>query len=273
MLEFNSQTATTSGGCQSTMLRSSTPDTAQWQLTNLWWDGEQADGTRDYVLVQFTDIIGNAGYHVHRHDIITSAKLRYFVDLTASSNSVGNYAGVHEVLKPWEATTATYNSFAGNRGLIVNEDYSSVQVGIARAEVAGWNEVDVTSSLGPWQAGRLNNGWILVPTGGNDGAALQSCNAPADRRVNLRVYYQQAPPAPPSPPSRPPSPPRPPPKPPPPPPPPLDVIILSGPSASRSTWIRSTQPATVQAEAPYLNNVIWWDGNSVDESNRDYVLL
>jgi hypothetical protein len=29
----------------------------------------------------------------------------------------------------------------------------------------------------------------------------------------------------------------------------------------------------VQADAPYPNNVIWWDGNSVDESNRDYVLL
>jgi hypothetical protein len=271
MLEFNSQTVNVTGGCQSTMLRSSTPNTAQWQQTNLWWDGLQADGTRDYVLVQFTDIIGNAHYHVHRHDIITSAKLRYFVDTSASADSVGDYASLHEILKPWAATTTTYNSFAGNRGLIVNEDYSSVEVGIVRAEVAGWNEVDVTSSLRPWQAGGQNHGWILVPTGGNNGAALRSCNSPADRRVNLRVYYQHAPPAPPSPPSRPPSPPRPPPRPPPPPPPPLGVIILSGPSASRSTWIRSTQNET--AQAPAANNVIWWDGNSRDESNRDYVLL
>ena len=271
MREFNSETATVSGGCQSTMLRSSTPDIAMGQQTNLWWDGEQADGTRDYVLVQFTDIIGNAGSQVHRHDIITSAKLRYFVDLSASSNSVGDYAGVHEPLKPWDATTTTYNSFAGNRGLIANEDYSSVEVGIAYATAAGWNEVDVTVSVGAWQAGRPNNGWIFVPTGGNDGAALRSCNSPADRRVNLRVFYQHAPPSPPSPPSRPPSPPRPPPRPPPPPPPPLDAIILSGPAASMSTWIRSTQPATVQA--PAANNVIWWDGNSRDESNRDYVLL
>ncbi|KOO53646.1 hypothetical protein Ctob_015816, partial [Chrysochromulina tobinii] len=186
VVEFNSQTATVTGGCQSTMLRSSTPDTAMGQQTNLWWDGEQNDGTRDYVLVQFTDIIGNANYHVHTHEIITSAKLRYYVDLSASSNSVGNYAGVHEPLKPWNAATTTYNSFAGNRGLIANEDYSSVEVGIAYATVAGWNEVDVTSSFGAWQAGGANHGWILVPTGGNDGAALRSCNSPADRRVNLR---------------------------------------------------------------------------------------
>jgi len=29
----------------------------------------------------------------------------------------------------------------------------------------------------------------------------------------------------------------------------------------------------VQAQAPYPNNVIWWDGNTVDETDRDYVLL
>ena len=270
-LEFNGQTATVSGGCQSTMLRSSAPNTAQGQQTNLWWDGEQDDGTRDYVLVQFTDIIGNANYHVQPHGILTSAKLRYFVDTTASANSVGDYAGVHEILKPWDASTATFNSFAGNRGLIVNEDYSSVEVGIAYATVAGWNEVDVTLSVRAWQAGGPNHGWILVPTGGNNGAALRSCNSPADRRLNLRVYYQHAPPAPPSPPSQPPLPPRPPPKPPPPPPPPLDAIILSGPAASMSTMIRSMQPAT--AHAPTADSVIWWDGNSRDETNRDYVLL
>jgi hypothetical protein len=273
MRDFNSETATVSGGCQSTMLRSSTPNTAMWQSTNLWWDGLQVAGTRDYVLVQFTDIIGNAGYHVQPHDIITSAKLRYFVDISASADSVGDSASLHEILKPWAATTTTYNSFAGNRGLIVGEDYSSVQVGIANANPAGWYEVDVTMSVGAWKSGGPNNGWIWVPTGGNNGAALRSCNSPPDRRVNLRVYYQHAPPAPPSPPRPPPKPPRPPPKPPPPPPPPLDAIIISGPSASMSTWIRSTQPTIVQAQAPYPNNVIWWDGNSRNEADRDYVLL
>ena len=273
MLEFNSQTAISSGGCQSTMLRSSEPNIANGQLTNLWWDGLQVAGYRDYVLVQFTAIFGSAYNLIKPHDIITSAKLRYFVDLSASADSVGDYASLHEILKPWAATTTTYNSFAGNRGLLVNEDYRSVEVGIAPATPAGWYEIDVTMSVGAWQSGGPNHGWIWVPTGGNNGAALRSCNSPADRRVNLRVFYQQAPPAPPSPPSRPPSPPRPPPKPPPPPPPPRDAIILSGPSASMSTWIRSTQPTTVQAQAPYPNNVIWWDGNSVDETDRDYVLL
>ena len=273
MLEFNSQTAISSGGCQSTMLRSSEPGIAFGQLTNLWWDGLQVAGYRDYVLVQFTAIFGSAYNLIKPHDIITSAKLRYFVDLSASADSVGDYASLHEILKPWAATTTTYNSFAGNRGLLVNEDYRSVEVGIAPATPAGWYEIDVTMSVGAWQSGGPNHGWIWVPTGGNNGAALRSCNSPADRRVNLRVFYQQAPPAPPSPPSRPPSPPRPPPKPPPPPPPPLDAIIITGPSASMSTWIRSTQPTTVQAQAPYPNNVIWWDGNSVDETDRDYVLL
>eukprot|EP00900_Chrysochromulina_parva_P016882 jgi/Chrpa1/25195/Chrysochromulina_OHIO_Genome00027399-RA len=271
MLEFNSQTATTSGGCQSTMLRSSEPGIAFGQLTNLWWDGLQVAGYRDYVLVQFTAIIGSAYYLIKPHDIVTSAKLRYFVDIAASTNSVGDYAGVHNIIKPWDATTATYNSFAGNRGLLVDEDYSSVQVGIAYATVPGWNEVDVTSSIRGWLAGGQNHGWIFLPTGGNDGAALQSCNAPADRRVNLRVNYQPAPPAPPSPPKPPPSPPSPPRSPPKPPPPPLQTLTITGPSASRSTWIRSTQPTT--AQAPTADHVIWWDGNSVDESNRDYVLL
>merc|ERR1719197_1485605 len=90
---------------------------------------------------------------------------------------------------------------------------------------------------------------------------MRGCLAPANVRVNLQVFYQHAPPTPPSPPLPPPPPPHE----------PHDVTTLSGPSASKSTWIRSTQPATVQPDT--ATHVIWWDGNTQDEGNRDYVLL
>ena len=112
---------------------------------------------------------------------------------------------------------------------------------------------------------------IFNPTGSNDGSQLRGCSAPANRRVNLQVYYQHAPPAPPSPPSPPPSPPSPPPAASSPPSTPHQVYTLSGPEVSMATWIRSTQATTVQPLAS--SHVIWWDGNSQDESNRDYVLL
>jgi len=284
MLEFNSQTATVSGGCQSATLATDAPNSNFGPLAApglapssevLSWDGFSVTGHRDYVVVQFRDLFGTASHQIHPHDIVTAAKLRYFVDTAFDGSAVGNPASVYEVFRPWSANTVTYNSFAGNRGLIVGEDYSSFPIATATTPTGGWQEVDVTASILRWlgtnPSGTNNNGWIFVPTGGNDGSQIRSCTSPPDRRLNLLVYYQHAPPAPPSPPSRPPSPPRPPPKPPPPPPPPLQTLTITGPSASRSTWIRSTQPTTAQAPTP--DNVIWWDGNTADETDRDYVLL
>ena len=279
MLEFNSQTASVSGGCQSATISTDNPNRNQGPLAApgpapsselLSWDGASITGHRDYVVLQFTNLFGTASHQIHPHDIVTAAKFRYFI------SDVGEQASVHEILHPWNANTVTLNSFAGSGGLTVGADYRAEVIATAPG-TSGWKEIDVTASILRWlgtnPSGTNNNGWIFVPTGGNNGAQIRSCTSSASQRPYLQVNYQLAPPAPPSPPRPPPSPPRPPPKPPPPPLPPLDAIILSGPSASRSTWIRSTQPTTVQAQAPYPNNVIWWDGNSVDETDRDYVLL
>ncbi len=277
MLEFNSQTANVSGGCQSATISTDNPNRNQGPLAApgaapsselLSWDGASITGHRDYVVLQFTNLFGTASHQIHPHDIVTAAKFRYLI------TDDGDQASVHEILHPWNANTVTLNSFAGSRGLTVGDDYRAEVIATAPG-TSGWKEIDVTASILRWlgtnPSGTSNNGWIFVPTGGNNGAQIRSCTSSASQRPYLQVYYQQAPPAPPSPPSRPPSPPRPPPKPPPPPPPPLDAIILSGPSVSRSTWIRSTQNAT--AQAPAADNVIWWDGNSLDETDRDYVLL
>jgi hypothetical protein len=149
MLEFNSATASTDGGCESTYIRSDNPTTNYAHETGHWWDGQSSHGHRDYVLVQFTDIFGHADHQIHPHDMIAKASLNYYVDLSYSGNAVGAEASVHEVKNKWSGGSVTWNSFAGERGL-TTEEYDGDRVGEADARTQGWKEVDVTGSIQKW---------------------------------------------------------------------------------------------------------------------------
>jgi hypothetical protein len=256
---YNGENSSYTGGCQSTWIRSDTPDYVGAQDTGLWWDGSSSTGHFDSVLVQFPDIIGLGPYQLRPHDQIQRATLRYYVDPTFSANAPGATAQVHEISKEWSANSTAFRTFAGAQGL--NEaEYRTPAITTALANRVGWFDIDVTASVRSWVNGvNTNNGWIWMPSpqnlgGSGDGSSMRACNAPPDRRVNLVVLAAQQPPRPPSPPARPPPPPPPPSPPPSPPRAPFTILT-----------IRNAQHARLRMVAPTANYAtatgVVWDGN------------
>jgi hypothetical protein len=258
--DYNGENSSDTGGCQSTWIRSDSPDYIGAQDTGLWWDGSSSVGHFDSVLVQFTDIIGLGPNQLRPHDQIQRATLRYNVDETFSGNARGASAQLHEISKEWSANSTTFRTFAGAQGL--NEaEYRTPAIATAFANPrAGWYEIDVTASVQSWVNGVGNNGWIWMPSpqalgGSGDGSSMRACNAPPNVRVNLVVLAAQQPPRPPSPPAPPPPPPPPPSPPPSPPRAPFTVMT-----------IRNAQHARLRTIAPDINygtaTEVFWDGNS-----------
>ena len=220
----------------------------------MWWDGSSSLGHFEAALVQFTDIIGLGPYQLRPHEQILRATLRYYVDTSLADNAAGDSASLHEVSIPWNASVTTFNTFTGTQGL--NEaEYRVPMVATALATGAGWFNIDVTASVNRWVNGTSNNGWIWLPTGGGDGSQMRACNAPADRRVNLRIIATILPPMPPSPPATPPPPPRPPSPPPSPPMAPRSVMTIGN---AEHAWLRKVAPTTNYAGT----TDIFWDLNS-----------
>eukprot|EP00900_Chrysochromulina_parva_P013120 jgi/Chrpa1/21809/Chrysochromulina_OHIO_Genome00025890-RA len=266
---YNGENSSYTGGCQSTWIRSDTPDYVGAQDTGLWWDGSSSTGHFDSVLVQFTDIIGLGPYQLRPHDQIQRATLRYNVDETFSATARGATAQVHEISTAWNANSTTFRTFAGAQGL--NEaEYRTPAITTALANRAGWFDIDVTASVRSWVNGvNTNNGWIWMPSpqalgGSGDGSQMRACSAPPDRRVNLVVLAAQQPPRPPSPPARPPPPPPPPSPPPSPPRAPFTVLQIRN---AEHAWLRKVAPTTNYATA----TEVFWDGNSATDA--DFVLM
>ena len=119
----------------------------------------------------------------------------------------GGSAALREVTEGWVAGT-TWSSFIGqSNGL--NEEYSPSIVATATSTTAGWNAVDVVTSVNRWMVGTVpNEGFIFVSTA-VAGATFKSCLATSAPPV-LELIYTNHPPMPPSPPSPPPPPPSPP---------------------------------------------------------------
>ena len=258
--EYNGENSSDTGGCQSTWIRSDSPDYNGGQDTVVSWDGSSTTGHFDSALVQFTNIIGSGPNQLRPHEYIQRATLRYNVDETFLATARGATAQLHEISKEWSANSTTFRTFTSAQGL--NEDeYRTPAIATAFANPrAGWYEIDVTASVRSWVNGVNNNGWIWMPSpqslgGSADGAQMRSCSAPPDRRVNLVVFAALQPPRPPSPPARPPPPPSRPPPPPSPPHAPFTVL-----------QIRNAQHARLRMVAPdanYVNDVgVLWDGNS-----------
>eukprot|EP00900_Chrysochromulina_parva_P005706 jgi/Chrpa1/15136/Chrysochromulina_OHIO_Genome00023491-RA len=266
-LDFNGQFSNYTGGCQSTWIRSDSPDYIGGQDTVVSWDGSSSVGHFDAVLVQFTDIIGLGPNQLRPHEQIQRATLRYYVDTFYSINAVGATAQVHEISTAWSANSTTFRTFVGAQGL--NEDeYRTPAIATAFANLAGWYEIDVTAGVQSWVSRvNTNNGWIWMPSpqslgGSGDSSSMRSCNAPADRRVNLAIAATILPPMPPSPPATPPPPPRP-----PSPPPPRPAAQVRTIGNAEHAWLRKVVPTTNYAGT----TDIYWDANSA--TDVDFVLM
>jgi hypothetical protein len=256
--EYNGENSSDTGGCQSTWIRSDTPDYVGAQDTGVTWDGSSSVGHYDSVLVQFPNIIGLGPNQLRPHEYIQHATLRYYVDLVYSASATGATAQLHEISKAWDANSTTFRTFVGTQGL--NEDeYRTPAIATATANRVGWFEIDVTASVQSWVNGVTNNGWIWMPSpqalgGSSDASQMRSCSAPPNVRVNLVVFAALQPPRPPSPPARPPPPP---PRPSPPPSPPRAPFTVM--------QIRNAQHALLRMIAPTTNYAtatgVVWDGN------------
>jgi hypothetical protein len=257
---FNGENSSSTGGCQSTWIRSNPADYVGAQDTGLTWDGSSSVGHYDSALVQFTDIIGLGPNQLRPHEQIQRATLRYYVDETFSINARGASAQVHEISTAWNANSTTFRTFVGAQGL--NEDeYRTPAIATAFANRSGWFELDVTAGVQSWVSrANTNNGWIWIPSpqalgGSGDSSSMRACNAPPDRRVNLVVLATLQPPRPPSPPARPPPPPARPPPPPSPPRAPFTVMTIRN---AEHAWLRMIAPTTNYFTAAE----VFWDGNS-----------
>jgi hypothetical protein len=139
---FNGENSSDTGGCQSTWIRSDSPDYIGAQDTGLWWDGRSSFGHFDSVLVQFPDIIGLGPNQLRPHEQIQRATLRYFIDTNFSASAVGATAQVHEISKAWSANSTTFRTFAGAQGL--NEaEYRTPAIATAFAKA----DVDISLVL------------------------------------------------------------------------------------------------------------------------------
>jgi hypothetical protein len=121
--------------------------------------------------------------------------------------------------------------------------------------VLGWNRFDVTSSVAAWLAGsRVNNGWIVLPTGGSNGVGVEMTNA-LNRSQTPYLDFE---------PLTPPSAPPPPPSPTQPPPPPAFSYVFNGENSSYTGGCQSTK---IASDSPDYNGgqqtTVEWDGSSI----------
>lgn len=120
-------------------------------------------GSPNQVLLRFDDLFGNGPGQIRSTDTIVSAKLRFTVD------SEGSGILFHDMLKPWDEATITWNS-AGN-GIqtdgveAATTPFFSLGANDGEKNIAGSSfEADVTASLRAAQAGTVPGyGWALLP--------------------------------------------------------------------------------------------------------------
>ena len=210
-------------------------------LNNLaygWWDGPMSStsSSTSAILIKFdlTSLPANTA--------VLGATLHYYV------SNYGNTASLRELTTTWDPATVTYNNLPWSH---TSGPWGSTPVA-AISGSTGWRSVDVSSSVTSWLSGTTpNNGWIILPTGGNNGGQIQFSTS--SRPMRLDINLQTPPVVPPSP--TPPAPPAP---------PPTREFNFNGEASGgitggcQSTYIRQHLPdANMGATTGH-----WWDGNS-----------
>jgi Tol biopolymer transport system component len=157
-----------------------------------WWDGPftTPSGSTSAILIKFD--LSNTGLAS-----VSDASFHYHID-----NS-GDTATIQELAVTWDDQTVTYDSLPWDTSSW--RDASVFYNAVSGS--TGWQSTDVTASVNAFLDGsRTNNGWIILPTGGNNGGQMLF-----SENAGNEPYLQLAPSA-----TLPPSPSLPPPSPPPP---------------------------------------------------------
>jgi hypothetical protein len=177
-------------------IRQPNPDTEGSALASFFVDGEVTAGLadQDHVLIRFDQIIGTGPNQIPPNARIDAAML----DLASVvGNATGDGGQFFALLKPWEDTTSTWNSWVNGIQAdgVEAAKTPTVAAGSARLEPnaqAGFNSFEVTSDVQAWVNGaRPNYGWAILPwPNGGDGWGISASEAAVEReRPQLRVFY------------------------------------------------------------------------------------
>ena len=178
-----------------TRIREPEPDAEASALAGIFVDGGVTTSTdQDHVLIRFDQIIGTGPNQIPPNARVHAAML----DLASViGNAMGDGGQFFVMLKPWQDTTSTWNTWVNGIQAdgVEAAKTPTVEAGVPRLEpnVQGaFNSFEVTADVQAWADGtRQNYGWAILPwTGGTDGWGFATSEAAEERdRPRLRVYY------------------------------------------------------------------------------------
>jgi hypothetical protein len=179
-------------------LRKSDPDTAypNGQPTGLFIDWDSGNASFQ-ALMRFDNIFGDGFGQIPSNAVIVSADLYLRIPLVAEdANAAGDGSPLHRMLRAWDATNETWNSFGG--GVDQDDIESRIAFESAFGTAGGTSDTgtgtisfSVRPDLLAWQAGTNNYGWVMPGwTGNTDGTVVRSSEAAViSERPRLRVLW------------------------------------------------------------------------------------
>lgn len=189
-------------GAHDTEITQTTPNANNVTGITMWSDGadlgEAPDATE--ALLEFDDIIGSATNQIPPGAHIEVAMLN--LSSLNSKDSVGNGGEFFPLLRSWQDSSTTWNSWDPNGNGILNDGVQAavnptVTAGVftltATAKVpGGYHSFEVTPDIQNWSDGAAQNyGWGIVPwLNGSDGWGINTSKDPVtNSHPQLVVYY------------------------------------------------------------------------------------
>lgn len=178
-----------------TRLRENAPEADASAVTSMYIDaGVTSTSDPEQILLRFDNIVGAASNQIPPGSRIEAAML----DLASVvGNGPGDGGYLHALLKPWQDTTSTWNSW------IEGIQADGVEAAITPTVIlgnssrtpnvqGGFHSLDVTADVQACVSGTgTNYGWVGLPwPGGTDGWGIATAESTVARnRPQLRVYY------------------------------------------------------------------------------------
>lgn len=178
-------------GVSDTGISALAPDTPQGAVASL---GAQrsATGVEKQVLLKFENLFGSGAGQIPAGSTIVSASLSFWVGQAASSTSPIN---LHRMAIPWNAATATWNSFSGNGAPGIQFDNveaaAAPDVAVTNPASDGYVIISgLAAVVQSWAVAGSNFGWVFSPGGQSSNWSMDSSeSATTGHRPVLTVQF------------------------------------------------------------------------------------
>jgi hypothetical protein len=178
-----------------TRIRENAPETTSSTSASMYIDaGVTSTSDPEQILLRFDNILGLGANQVPPGSRVEAAVL----DLASVvGNAPGAGGNIHALLKPWQDTTSTWNSWIEGIQADGVEAAVTPTVTLGNASLTpkvqgGFHSLDVANDVQAWVSGaRTNYGWVGLPwPGGTDGWGIATAESSVERnRPQLRIYY------------------------------------------------------------------------------------